>query len=358
VIDPSFWRGQKVFLTGHTGFKGAWTALVLRFLGAEVTGFALPPENERGIFAVAGIAQDVSHLIGDLRDISATRSAINRTRAEIVIHMGAQSLVQRSYSQPIETYATNVMGTAHVLEAVRQSSSVQAVVVVTSDKCYENTESRQGYEEDDALGGYDPYSNSKSCAELVTDAYRRSFFGDTCKACIGSARAGNVIGGGDWAEDRLVPDAMLAFFAGKPLQVRNPDSVRPWQYVLDPILGYLLLAERLVTTGRAVAEAWNFGPSHASECSVRTIADTLVELWDGAQWQIDGGEHPHETVCLKLNCAKAESRLGWRPLLNLDEGLRLTVDWYKALQRGDDMRAVTIAQIEAVLRLATFSKAA
>jgi CDP-glucose 4,6-dehydratase len=350
VIDAGFWRGRRVFLTGHTGFKGAWAALVLRHLGAEVTGFSLAPEFENGIFCAAQVSQDVAHIIGDIRDRPALTAAMAKAQPEIVIHMAAQSLVRLSYAEPIDTYSTNVLGTAHLLEAVRQNPSAQAVVVVTSDKCYENVGRAWSYRETDALGGHDPYSSSKACAEIVTEAYRRSFFHARGSAHVASVRAGNVIGGGDWARDRLVPDAMSAFAARQPLQIRNPTAVRPWQHVLDPVLGYLRLAERLVRQGGRFCGAWNFGPAPGSEVPVSTIADHLVGLWqDGAQWRHEVGDHPHEAAYLKLDCTKAASELQWRPLLGLDEALRATVEWYRALQDGMNMRKVTLAQIEQVL---------
>ncbi|MDR3467817.1 MAG: CDP-glucose 4,6-dehydratase [Xanthobacteraceae bacterium] len=350
MIDTDFWRERRVFLSGHTGFKGGWTALLLHSLGARVFGFALPPEGEPNLFAAAGIERDLHHCIGDLRDFSAVSSAIAEARPDIVIHMGAQSLVRRSYLDPVSTYATNVMGTVHLLEAVRHAPSVRAVVVVTSDKCYENRNVPRGYQETDPLGGHDPYSNSKGCAELVTDAYRRSFYSTPSSASVATARAGNVIGGGDWAEDRLIPDAMRAFMAEEPLLIRNPLAIRPWQHVLDPVLAYLLLAERLFARPGAFAQAWNFGPSADSEVSVETVVNRVVRLWGaGAGWQNDGGEHPHEAACLKLDCTKAATQLGWRPLLSLDDALRLTVEWYRAFQDGGDMRAVTLGQIGRIL---------
>jgi CDP-glucose 4,6-dehydratase len=350
VIDRGFWNGRRVFLTGHTGFKGGWTSLLLHWLGAKVHGFALEPEHDEGIFAVAGVAQDLSHEVGDVRDFLALSDSIASARPEIVLHMAAQPLVRFSYARPVETYATNVMGTVHVLEAVRQVDSVRAVVVVSSDKCYENTGQGAGYVETDRLGGADPYSNSKACTELVTESFRRSFLSKAAAPAVASARAGNVIGGGDWAGDRLVPDAIRAFGSGKPLRLRNPHAIRPWQHVLDPLLGYLRLAELLVARGQEFAEGWNFGPSAASEVTVGTVADDLSRLWgDGAGWRQDGGEHPHEASYLRLDCTKANARLGWRPALALDDALALSVDWYKQLGRGADMRKLSLSQIDRVL---------
>jgi CDP-glucose 4,6-dehydratase len=350
VIDPEFWRGRRVFLTGHTGFKGGWAALVLRFVGAEVTGFSLPPDDRDGIFEAAKVSQDVRHIIGDIRDPQALRVAIGEARPQIVVHMAAQSLVRRSYAAPVETYATNVIGTLHVLEALRQTPSAQAAIIVTSDKCYENIGQLRGYKEGEPLGGSDPYSNSKACAELVTEAYRRSFFTQSLPLPIASVRAGNVIGGGDWAQDRLVPDAMRAFMGGRTLAIRNPEALRPWQHVLDPVLGYMLLAERLVERGCDFAEPWNFGPGPESELSVAQLANMLARGWgNGADWRHDRGEHPREAAVLKLDCSKAAGRLGWRPLLDIASSVGLTLDWYRAFRRGANMREVALGQIEQVL---------
>jgi CDP-glucose 4,6-dehydratase len=351
VIEPKFWAGRRVFLTGHTGFKGAWMALLLRHLGAHVTGFALPPLDPKDLFAVADGERAVeTHVIADIREEQPVAGAMQAARPEIVIHMAAQSLVRPSYEEPVRTYATNVMGTVHLLEAARRTAGVRAVVVVTSDKCYENLGWVWGYRENDRLGGHDPYSNSKACTELVTEAYRSSFFGPQSTCQVASVRAGNVIGGGDWARDRLVPDAMRAFMAKIPLRIRNPAAVRPWQHVLDPVVAYLLLAQRLFEHGRPFAESFNFGPSAASEVPVSRIVETLVRLWgDGARWEQDAGEHPHEAAYLKLDCAKAAAHLGWRPLIGLDEALELTVEWYRGLAAGADMRDVTLAQMRRVL---------
>jgi CDP-glucose 4,6-dehydratase len=351
VIDPKFWSGRRVFLTGHTGFKGSWTVLLLRHLGAQVTGFALPPVDPKDLFEVAdGKSALDQHILADICSAAPIANAIAEARPEIVIHMAAQSLVRPSYEDPIRTYATNVMGTAHVLDAIRRAPSVRAVVSVTSDKCYENVGWVWGYRETDRLGGHDPYSNSKACAELVTDAYRSSFFAPAGTCQVATARAGNVIGGGDWSRDRLVPDAMRAFMTDAALRIRNPNAVRPWQHVLDPVLGYLRLAEHLVEGGHAYAEGWNFGPTAVSEVTVARIVNTLVRLWGGsARWEDDVGEHPHEAFYLKLDCAKAATRVGWRPLIDLDQALELTVEWYRGLAAGADMRALTLAQIRRVL---------
>jgi CDP-glucose 4,6-dehydratase len=352
VIDPSFWRGRRVLVTGHTGFKGAWSVLLLASLGAEVHGYALPPEEENGLFRAARVSGSVQHRVGDIRDRQALAAAVAEIEPQVIIHMAAQSLVRTSYLMPVETYSTNVMGTVHLLEAVRGIPSVQAVVVVTSDKCYENPGSIWPYRETDPLGGHDPYSNSKACAELVTDAYRRSFFHEPNAARLATVRAGNVIGGGDWSQDRLVPDAMRAFVGGNTLWIRNPESVRPWQHVLDPIIGYLRLAQLLVLEGNAFSESWNFGPTPASALPVRHIVDTLVQLWGGsAAWEYDSAAHVHEAASLKLDCTKTAVRLGWDPVIGLDDALRMTIDWYRACHEGADLRRLTFGQIETALAL-------
>jgi CDP-glucose 4,6-dehydratase len=346
VIDRGFWAKRRVFLTGHTGFKGAWASLLLRSLGAQVYGFALPPDSDRSLFVAAGLAGDVHHELGDIRNLPALHDAIARARPDIIIHMAAQALVRPSYAEPVDTYATNVMGTVNLLEVVRHTPSVQAVIVVTSDKCYKNVGWVWGYRETDTLGGHDPYSNSKACAELVTDAYRRCFFQADSTARIASVRAGNVIGGGDWALDRLVPDAVRAFTSGVTLRIRNPQATRPWQHVLDPLMGYLRLCECLAADDNSFAEAWNFGPSASSEVSVATVIDGLTRRWGGnVHWERDGGEHPHEAAYLKLDCSKATTRLGWRPFLELDDALDLTVEWYRAFHNGVDIRALSLKQI-------------
>lgn len=349
MIDRSFWRGRRVFLTGHTGFKGAWMALLLRSLGAEVYGFALAPDSERDLFVQADVARDIDHRIGDIRDLPQLQFAMAAAKPDVVIHMAAQSLVRLSYREPVETYATNVMGTVNLLEAVRQVSGIRGVVIVTSDKCYENVGSVEGYRETDPMGGYDPYSSSKGCAEIVTAAYRRSFFQGETAARVASARAGNVIGGGDWAEDRLVPDMMRAFMAGEVVRIRNPAAARPWQHVLDPVLGYLLLAECLVLDGAGIAEGWNFGPHRDSAVPVSVLVETLVRQWGaGARWELDAASHPHEAAYLGLDCSKAESRLGWQPLIGLDQALQLSTDWYRAFNSGKNMRDFTLAQIGSI----------
>lgn len=350
MIDPNFWRKRRVFLTGHTGFKGAWITLLLRSLGAELHGFALPPESELGLFNVAGIQNDVHHCIGDIRDIAQLRVALEQADPEIVIHMAAQALVRQSYADPVETYATNVMGTVNLLEAARPLSTIRAIVIVTSDKCYENTGSLRGYRETDPIGGYDPYSSSKGCAEIVTSAFRRSYFLDRSRIAVATARAGNVIGGGDWSRDRLVPDVMRSFMSGHLVRIRNPQAVRPWQHVLDPVIGYLTLLERLVQDGRQFAEGWNFGPHEDAEVAVSVVVQKLARSWGtGAHWELDKGDNPHEATYLKLDCSKARASLGWHPAVEFDRAIQLTSEWYRALHDGADMRAATLEQIGAVL---------
>lgn len=351
-MNRAFWRGRRVFLTGHTGFKGGWLALWLQDCGAEVTGYALPPPTTPSLFELAGVADNMRSVIGDIRDLSALTAAVAEARPEVVFHLAAQPLVRYSYTSPVETYATNVMGTVNLLEAVRAVDSVRAVVVITTDKCYENREWVWGYRENEPMGGYDPYSNSKGCAELVTAAYRSSFFNPARYAehgvAVASVRAGNVIGGGDWAQDRLVPDIVRAFLAGQPVEIRNPHAIRPWQHVLDPLNGYLVLAERLCgSKATAFAEGWNFGPAEDDAEPVQAVVEQLATCWgDGASWRLDGGEHPHEAHFLRLDCAKARTRLGWRPRWPLAKALTEVAGWYKAFGEGKNLRSLTLQQIE------------
>lgn len=343
--NADFWRGKRVLLTGHTGFKGSWMSLWLRSLGAEVSGLALAAPTEPNLFNVARVSEAVESTLGDIRDLDTVRAAMKAAKPEIVIHMAAQPLVRLSYHDPVGTYATNVMGTVHVLEAARQCASVRCIVNITTDKCYENREWVWGYREDEAMGGHDPYSSSKGCAELVTSAYRRSFLRE-CGIAIASGRAGNVIGGGDWAVDRLVPDVLRAFERGQPVILRNLDSTRPWQYVLEPLSGYLTLAERLWTSGQDHAEGWNFGPAEDDARPVRWIVERLSEHWGrGPGWQHDGSVHPHEAHYLKLDISKAGQRLGWRPRWNLDTAIAATTAWHRAWLEGQDMQQVCLQQI-------------
>jgi CDP-glucose 4,6-dehydratase len=350
-VKPDFWHGKRVFLTGHTGFKGSWLSLWLQGLGAQVTGYALPAPTQPSLFEIARVADGMDSVIADIRDLGSLQQAMQSAQPEIVIHMAAQPLVRESYRNPVDTYATNVMGTVNLLEAVRHTSGVKAVVNITTDKCYKNREWIWGYRENEPMGGYDPYSNSKGCAELVSAAYRSSFFNpmdyDRHGVGIATVRAGNVIGGGDWAQDRLIPDALAAFEAGKPVQIRNPHAIRPWQHVLEPLRGYLTLAERLFEQGAPYAEAWNFGPRDEDAKSVGWIVEQLASLWGaGASWQIDAGDHPHEAHYLKLDISKARSLLDWHPALNLQQALELIVVWTQARQAGHDMRQQTLTQIQ------------
>lgn len=338
-------------MTGHTGFKGSWMSLWLQSLGAELTGYALKPPTNPSLFEEARVADGMHSIEGDIRDLSHLKQAMQDAKPEIVIHMAAQSLVRFSYQNPVETYATNVMGTVHMLEAVRATPSVRAVVNITTDKCYENHEWVWGYREIDPMGGYDPYSNSKGCAELVSAAYRSSFFNpsDYLKhgVALATVRAGNVIGGGDWAQDRLIPDIVAAFEQGKPVHIRNPHSIRPWQHVLEPLRGYLMLAEKLVEDGPAYAEAWNFGPNDEDAKPVGWIVEQMAARWgNGAHWEVDAGEHPHEAGYLKLDISKARSRLHWSPILRLEEALSLIVDWAQQRKTGADARGLTQGQIK------------
>jgi CDP-glucose 4,6-dehydratase len=346
-----FWTDRRVLVTGHTGFKGGWTTLWLQAQGARVTGYALPPPTEPSLFETARVAEGVESVIGDIRDGVRLQEVVRSERPEILIHMAAQPLVRRSYQNPAETYSTNVLGTVNVLEAARRVGGVRVVVIVTSDKCYENREWPWGYRESDALGGYDPYSSSKACAELVTAAYRQSYFPadhyDKHGVAVATVRAGNVIGGGDWADDRLIPDMMRAFTRREPVLIRNPQSVRPWQHVLEPVGGYLQLAQALWEHGPQYAEAWNFGPAEPEAKPVSWIADRICQTWGaGTSWQSDDGSHPHEANLLRLDCSKAVARLGWASRWSLAQALEATTLWYKAHTRGEEMRDFTLRQIE------------
>lgn len=350
-VEPAFWQGKTVFLTGHTGFKGGWLALWLTSMGAKVTGFALAPNTTPNLYASIQIEKDlVGSLIADLRDAKAVLTAVQAAQPEIVIHMAAQPLVRYSYDHPLETYATNVMGTAHVLDAIRQVSGVRSVVVVTTDKCYENREWVWAYREYEAMGGYDPYSSSKGCAELVSAAYRQSYFSpmryDDHGVALATARAGNVIGGGDWSTDRLIPDAIRAFEANQPLIIRNPLATRPWQHVLEPLAGYLVLAQALYEYGPRFNGAWNFGPKPDDARTVEVVINTLIDCWpDPAEWLQDSRQQPHEAQSLQLDCAKAQHELYWRPRWNLEEALIYIRDWYIAASRGTDLRELSLNQI-------------
>ncbi len=351
-LNPAFWKEKRVLLTGHTGFKGSWLSLWLQSLDAQVVGYALAPPTAPNLFEAAHVGHGMKSILGDVRRLDKLQCLFSEHRPEIVIHLAAQPLVRYSYHNPVETYSTNVMGSVHVLEAVRTTPGVKAVIVVTTDKCYENREWLWSYRENEPMGGYDPYSSSKGCAELVSSAYRSSYFNAKNHAehgvSLATVRAGNVIGGGDWAQDRLVPDILAAFTQKKRVDIRNPHAIRPWQHVLEPLRGYLTLAERLFDHGPTYAEAWNFGPSDEDARSVGWIAQQMAALWGyDSQWQFNGGEHPHEANYLKLDISKARSRLNWHPTLRLNDALKLIIDWSKQYQAGADARKLTLAQIHA-----------
>lgn len=351
-MDPSFWKNKKVLITGHTGFKGSWLSLWLQCAGAEVVGFSLPPPTKPSLFESAHVAGGMTSCIGDVRNLDQIKTVISSHQPEIVFHMAAQSLVRYSYANPVETYETNVMGTVNLLEAVRRVGRIKVVVNITSDKCYENREWNWGYRENEPMGGYDPYSNSKGCAELLTSAFRNSFFNpaefERHGVALASARAGNVIGGGDWANDRLIPDIMRSILQKQPAIIRNPQAIRPWQHVLEPLSGYLLLAEKLWAEGPNYAEAWNFGPNDEDVKPVAWIADRLSILWgDGALWTLADGKHPHEAHYLKLDSSKSRTRIGWMPRWDLETALRSISDWYRAYTNKEEMRERTISQIRA-----------
>jgi len=348
--DPAFWYGKRVFVTGHTGFKGGWLSLWLQQLGAIVTGYALDAPSEPNLFGVANVVQGMHSIIANIKDGETLKQAMQAAKPEIVLHLAAQSLVRYSYENPVETYATNVVGLVQVFEAIRATSGVRAVVNVTTDKCYDNKEWAWGYRENDTLGGYDPYSNSKACAELVTAAYRNSYFNAqnyaTHGVALASARAGNVIGGGDWARDRLIPDILRAIEQGEPVQIRNPNAIRPWQHVLEPLSGYLRLAEKLYTDGMTYAEAWNFGPYEMDVKPVGWIVERIAQKWGpSAQWTLNKEPQPHEAHYLKLDCAKARSLLDWTSRWNIEQAIDKIVEWHKAREQGADMRQITLAQI-------------
>lgn len=346
VVDPSFWGGKRVFLTGHTGFKGSWLSLWLQEMGAELTGFALAPPTSPSLFEEAEVGKGMTSVIGDIRDQQALERALLAADPHIVIHMAAQPLVRASYDDPVGTYATNVMGTVHVLEAARKAASARAVCVVTTDKCYENREWPWGYREDEPMGGHDPYSNSKGCAELVVSAYRRSFFTGEGRTAVASGRAGNVIGGGDWATDRLIPDILRAVQKGEPVLIRNPLAIRPWQHVLEPLSGYLVLCQALWDNPAVAADAWNFGPRDDDARPVQWIVERLVSLWgEGADWTRDESVQPHEANYLKLDISKARAGLHWTPRWSLAEALDSIVAWHRAWLSGADVREHCIKEL-------------
>ena len=345
-MNSEFWKDKRVFISGHTGFKGSWTVLWLKKMGAIIKGYSLAPNTSPSLFEIANVKDGIYSEIGDITDLENLKRSVLDFAPEIVIHMAAQPLVRLSYQDPVGTYQTNVMGTVNLLEAVRACASIKVVVNVTTDKCYENNEWDWGYRENEPMGGHDPYSNSKGCAELVTSAYRRSFFGSGSCVSLASARAGNVIGGGDWSDDRLIPDVLKAFNKGQPVLIRNPLATRPWQHVLEPIRGYLALAEKLYLSGEEFAEGWNFGPRDEDVRTVGDVLDYLVAHWPaGASWQLDSDEQPHEAQLLKLDISKAKNRLKWQPIWELDKTLHAIIDWHQSWASGEDMRAVTLKQI-------------
>jgi CDP-glucose 4,6-dehydratase len=329
-VNPTFWKGKKVFITGHTGFKGSWLSLWLQDMGAVVKGYALDPNTNPNLFTQAKVAQNMDSEIGDITDLNHISESMKIFNPDVLIHMAAQPLVRLSYQEPVLTYKTNVIGTVNVLEAARKCTNLKAIVSVTTDKCYENKEWPWGYRENEPMGGHDPYSSSKGCVELVTAAYRKSFFNDENSAFLASARAGNVIGGGDWSADRLIPDILKAFEKNEPAIVRNPMSTRPWQHVLEPLSGYLVLAQHLFEEGNNFAEGWNFGPKDEDCKPVSWILDRMVTNWgNGASWQLDKNNNPHEAGYLKLDCSKAAMRLNWYPKWNLEYTLESIINWHQ-----------------------------
>jgi CDP-glucose 4,6-dehydratase len=349
AVNAEFWRGKRVLLTGHTGFKGSWLSLWLQKLGATVAGYALQPES-KSLFSLARVGDGMQSVLADIRDLDRLQRAFDEFKPQVVLHLAAQPLVTKSYLEPVETYSVNVMGTVHLLEAARRSSSCRVVVNVTSDKCYENKEWSWGYRESDPMGGHDPYSSSKGCSELVTSAYRRSFFeaSEARRVGVASARAGNVIGGGDFSQERIIPDFIAAIEAGKPLYLRNPDAVRPWQHVLEPLSGYLLLAEKLWGDPDGYAQGWNFGPSPDDIKPVRWIVEKLSDCWNNkTSWQVNTAPKPHEAHLLVLDSAKARMILGWKPRWTLEEALCAVVEWHIAYRNGVPPRDVIMQQIAA-----------
>ncbi|MDP3705986.1 MAG: CDP-glucose 4,6-dehydratase [Legionellaceae bacterium] len=359
-MNQQFWRDKRILITGHTGFKGSWLSVWLQMMGADVIGYALSPPTPCNLFESARIAEKICSYHGDILDLVLLQQVLNDNKPEIIFHMAAQSLVQASYVDPVNTYATNVMGTVHLLEAARHTPSVKAIVNITSDKCYENREWLWGYREHDALGGYDPYSNSKGCSELVSTAFRSSYFNPNTYeqhgVALATARAGNVIGGGDYATNRLIPDILAAFQSKTRITIRNPHSIRPWQHVLEPLRGYLVLAEKLYEQGPRFAEAWNFGPIDDEAKSVSWIVQRMIELYDeDVSWEIDEQQHPHEAHHLKLDISKSISHLNWKPILTLDETLQLVMDWFNQLQKGADPRHIMEKQLDDYIQQTIYS---
>ena len=349
MIDQEFWKGKRVFLTGHTGFKGSWLSLWLCSLGAEVRGYALNPPTSPSLFNEAKIDTIIDSQIADIRDQDTLHESMTGFNPDILIHMAAQPLVRYSYDAPIETYEVNVIGTAKVLEVARSCPNLRAIVNITTDKCYENDGRAEGYKENDPMGGYDPYSSSKGCAELVASSYRRSFLQDQGIG-IASVRAGNVIGGGDWADDRLIPDILRSFEKNKPVVIRNPKATRPWQHVLEPLSGYLILAQNLYKDQKKYAEGWNFGPNEKDVQPVDWILDKMISKWPNSSWELDNNSNPHEAGFLKLDISKAKSKLGWSPVWELSQTLERIISWHQAWLNKDDMQAVCLTEIEEYMR--------
>ena len=355
MIDQDFWQGKRVFLTGHTGFKGSWLSLWLTSLGATVKGYALNPPTTPSLFNEAKVDSLIDSQIADIRDQDVLYESMTKFNPDILIHMAAQPLVRYSYEAPIETYEVNVIGTAKVLEVARSCPNLKAIINITTDKCYENDGRSEGYKENDPMGGYDPYSSSKGCAELVASAYRNSFFNpakyNEHRVGLASARAGNVIGGGDWADDRLIPDILLAISDGRPVVIRSPNAIRPWQHVLEPLSGYLQLVQKLYEEGAAFAEGWNFGPNDEDAKPVQWIVEQLTEKWgEDASWKSDNTDHPHEANYLKLDCSKAKMQLDWQPRWSLTHTLEMIIAWQRAYMMKEDMKAKTLEQIGAYIR--------
>ena len=346
-ISPKFWANKKVFITGHTGFKGSWLSFWLQHLGANLKGYSLSPNTDNSLFIEGKVGEHMESQIGDIRDLSMLKKSINNFKPDILIHLAAQPLVRESYINPVETYSTNVMGTVNVLEAAKSCDSLKAVLAITTDKCYENKEWYWGYREIDPMGGHDPYSSSKGCCELIISSYRSSFFSEDNTLALASARAGNVIGGGDWSSDRLIPDILKSFEIGKPAIIRNPKSVRPWQHVIEPLSAYLVLCEKLFNHGNKYAEAWNFGPTDEDCKPVSHIVDLMIKYWGNkSSWKIDDKFNPHEAQLLKLDCSKAAQKLNWIPKWNLENAIKNTVEWHKEWLNGGNIKIKSINQIK------------
>jgi len=346
-VNKKFWKSKKVFLSGHTGFKGSWVSLWLQSMGAIVKGYSLEPNTKPNLFTEANVEENMNSEFGDIRNLNQISKSMLDFNPDILIHMAAQPLVRLSYQEPVDTYTTNVIGTVNVLEAARGCPNLKAIVSVTTDKCYENNEWDWGYRENEPMGGHDPYSSSKGCAELVTSAYRRSFFNSEDTASLASARAGNVIGGGDWADDRLIPDILKAFEKSESVVIRNPISTRPWQHVLEPLSGYLVLAQELFENGKEYAEGWNFGPKDEDCQPVNWILDKMVANWgEGASWELDKNNNPHEAGFLKLDCSKASNRLKWQPKWSLQQTLKLIIEWHQVYVNKGDVKEQCLTEIK------------